>query len=192
MREERNPDPMTYKPRIANLDEMLEHVKGLSGDYAECGVYQGDGAQYIYERMAPGASLWLFDTFSGHGKPSPFDDAVNHPLGRYSDANQEKVRERAPHARIVMGNVMTTLPVLALGWDRKGVKFRFVRVDLDHYIPTKFVIEFFRTRMVPGGIMEFDDYEFSECPGATKAVDEVIGKENVKYPPHWINDGSSI
>ncbi len=66
---------MDHKPRVAMLDDMLASVKNLSGDYAECGVWRGEVAQYISERMAPGTLLWLLDSFLGHAEPSEFDDA---------------------------------------------------------------------------------------------------------------------
>ncbi len=165
------------------LDEMLEAVKGLSGDYAECGVWRGEVAEYIYQRMAPGARLWLFDSFLGHPEPSEFDDAIAHPKGRYADTSMEIVRARCPLAIIVPGFMPGSLYVAA------ETLFRFVRVDVDHYAATKGVIEFFRDKMVPGGIMEFDDYQHSECPGATKAIDEVIGATNIRMPAHWVNCG---
>ena len=163
------------------LDEMLEAVRGLSGDYAECGVWRGEVAEYIYQRMAGGARLWLFDSFLGHPEPSEFDDAIAHPKGRYADTSMEMVRARCPLAIIVPGFMPGSLYVAA------ETMFRFVRVDVDHYAATKGVIEFFRDKMVPGGIMEFDDYQHSECPGATKAIDEVIGAANIRMPAHWVN-----
>jgi len=172
---------MDHKPRVQMLDKMLEAVKGLSGDYAECGVWRGETAKYIYERMDKTATLWLFDSFLGHPEPGPFDDATAHPKGRYADTSFEAVRVLIPEAIIVPGFLPGTLEIAS------DVMFRFVRVDVDHYEATKGVVEFFRNRMVPGGIMEFDDYNHAECPGATKAIDEVIGRENVRMPAHWIN-----
>lgn len=168
-------------PRVSILDNMLDAVKGLSGDYAECGVWRGETAQYISERMALGARLWLFDSFEGHAEPSAFDDATAHPKGRYADTSVEAVRLRCPGAQIVPGFIPESLEIAA------DLMFRFVRVDVDHYLPTKGIVEFFLPRMVPGGIMEFDDYNHSECPGATRAINEIIGADNVKMPAHWVN-----
>lgn len=169
------------KPRVANLDEMLEAVKGLSGDYAECGVWRGEVAQYIYERKAPDATLWLFDSFEGHPEPCEFDDAKAHPKGRYNDNSVEMVQARCPHAIIIPGWMPDSLQAV------KDISFRFVRVDVDHYLTTKYVVEFFLPRMVAGGIMEFDDYNHAECPGATRAINEIIGAANVRMPAHWVN-----
>lgn len=172
---------MDWKPRVSILDNMLEAVRGLPGDYAECGVWRGEVAEYISLRMAPGALLWLFDSFLGHPEPSEFDDRQAHPKGRYADTSIEMVRARCPAAIIVPGFMPGSLEVAA------DTMFRFVRVDVDHYAATKGVIEFFRDKMVPGGIMEFDDYNHNECPGATKAVDETIGRDNVRMPAHWVH-----
>lgn len=169
------------RPRVTNLDEMLEAVKGLSGDYAECGVWRGETAEYIYNRMSQGATLWLFDSFEGHPEPCEFDDAKAHPKGRYVDTSVDQVRWRCPEAKIVKGFMPESFSAI------NGEKFRFVRVDVDHYRSTKAVIEFFLPRMVPGGIMEFDDYRHEECPGATKAIDEIFGAENIRQPAHWVN-----
>ena len=172
---------MDWKPRVSVLDSLLEAVLGLSGDYAEAGVWRGETAEYISRRMAPGARLWLFDSFLGHPEPGEFDDAAAHPKGRYADTSLELVRARCPAAIIVPGFMPDSLEVAA------ETMFRFVRVDVDHYAATKGVIRFFRDRMVPGGIMEFDDYNHNECPGATKAIDETIGKANVLFPAaHWV------
>ena len=50
--------------------------------------------------------------------------------------------------------------------------FCFVHVDVDLFEPTRESIAFFYPRMVPGGVMLFDDYGFVTCPGATRAIDE--------------------
>jgi O-methyltransferase len=162
------------------LDAMLQEVQALpEGDYAECGVWRGEIAEYIAARMAPDATLWLFDSFQGHPEPGEFDDAQAHPKGRYADTSMAAVHARVPHARIVPGWLPATLDVV------QERRFRFVRVDVDHYASTKAITEFFLTHMVPGGIIEFDDYSHDECPGATKAVNEVIGAANILQPPHY-------
>ena len=157
-----------------NLLEILEAVLHLpEGDYAECGVWQGAVAQLIHDASAPNAGIWLFDSFKGHGEPSEFDLPQYHPRGRYANTNFELLQKRCPLATIIEGFIPETLQVASAN------KFRFVHIDLDHYWPTRFASEFFKIRMVPGGIIRFDDYLHGETPGATKAIDEVFGKENI-------------
>ena len=52
--------------------------------------------------------------------------------------------------------------------------FSFVHIDVDIYQPTKDSIEFFYPRLATGGILMCDDYGFSNCPGATQAIDDFL------------------
>ena len=157
-----------------NIFEMLEAVKELrEGDYAECGVYQGFMAEKIAAGMNGIGTLWLFDSFVGHAEPSEFDDPIKHPKGRYADTSPDEIKMKCPKAVIVKGFIPETLCLVNSG------KFRFVHIDLDHYLPTKAACEFFKPRMVAGGIIRFDDYSHGETPGATKAIDEVFGRDNI-------------
>lgn len=156
------------------------------GTYAEVGVYEGNNARLIAQQMDYHSILWLFDSFQGHGEPGPLDDAVNHPKGRYSGNTQEQIRSKVEpilnpkygFCWIIPGFVPETFRHVP-DW----AQFRFVRIDVDHYAPTKASIEFFLPRMVSGGIMEFDDFEASTCDGATAAVREIFGEEAAR---HWV------
>ena len=149
---------------------------------AECGVWQGFSVPRIM-RNYPEAQVWLFDSFQGHGEPSEFDNAEAHPKGKYSDTDFRDIIRRFPKAQVIVGWIPETLECV------KEMQFRFVRIDLDHYWPTKWACAFFRERMELGGIIEFDDYRHPECPGATKAIDEVFGMEKVRKDPwHWLRE----
>ena len=52
--------------------------------------------------------------------------------------------------------------------------FSFVRIDVALYEPTLASLEFFHPRMCPGGIIVCDDYNFTSCPGASRAVDDFL------------------
>jgi len=58
-------------------------------------------------------------------------------------------------------------------------KFCFAYVDSDVYLSIKQCIEFLKNRMVSGGIIMFDDYNYRETPGCNKAVDELLGKDSI-------------
>ena len=49
-----------------------------------------------------------------------------------------------------------------------------VHVDVDLYQPTRDSIDFFYPRLNPGGLFVCDDYGFTTCPGATKAIDDFM------------------
>ena len=51
------------------------------------------------------------------------------------------------------------------------MKFCFVHLDVDLYQPTLDSLTFFYEKMIQGGIILCDDYGFTTCPGAKKAMD---------------------
>jgi len=163
-----------------NLKEMVLASRSLPpGSYAECGVFRGDSAVVIADNLPDGADLWLFDSFEGHGEPCKFDDP-EHPKGRYKDTKPGDVIARLRtdiNVTLVIGYIPHTFRRVPYKLD-----FRFVHIDVDHYEPTKAACEFFLPRMVPGGIIRFDDY--GAVLGATKAIDEVIGRERL-LPSDW-------
>ena len=57
-------------------------------------------------------------------------------------------------------------------------KFSFVYIDGDLYQTTKDSLEFFYSRMVSGGIMMFDDWQWKLCPGVERAVNEFLEDKN--------------
>ena len=62
-------------------------------------------------------------------------------------------------------------------------RFSFVHVDVDLYEPHRDSIEFFWPRLTAGGVMVFDDYGSTYCPGARQAVDEAFAPTDVVESP---------
>ena len=62
-------------------------------------------------------------------------------------------------------------------------RFAFVHIDVDLYQPTLDSVAFFYQRLVPGGIIVCDDYGFTTCPGATRAMDEFMADK----PEHIVH-----
>jgi O-methyltransferase len=144
----------------------LDATKRCNGDIAECGVYKGGTAKILAE-LAPDRPLHLFDTFSGMPDTDPTRDL--HQAGDFADTNIESVRDYLAdnkNVTCVVGLVPDSLEVVR---DRA---FSFVHIDLDIYSAIKSACEFFYPRMQPGGMLLFDDYGYSSCPGARAAVDE--------------------
>lgn len=135
-------------------------------------------AVQIYAAMVPNTNLYLFDSFEGHPEPTETDDRKAHPKGRYSDTSEQSVRDRLnqPNVFIYKGFFPERFDEV------RDLSFRFVNVDCDHYVSTKQCIEFFRPRIVKGGVIRFDDYGVGDCPGATKACHDMGIRES-----YWMN-----
>lgn len=58
-------------------------------------------------------------------------------------------------------------------------RFCFVHFDGAFYETTRDAISFFFPRLVPGGVLLFDDWEWAACPGVKRALPE--GRQETNY-----------
>jgi hypothetical protein len=162
---------------------------------AECGVYKGGSALLIARaiqaaRSAGGPSaveLLLFDTFEGMPDTTGADAQV-HTAGDFGDTSLEavaKVMSPFPFASLHPGLIPASLNGL------EDHRFSFVHIDVDLYRSTLDCLEFFYPRLVPGGIMLFDDYGMTIYEHAEKkAVDEFFALKPEK--PISLTNGQTL
>jgi O-methyltransferase len=156
------------RPRCLWLWRLVKFAARREGDVAEVGVYKG-GTARILARSCPQKSVHLFDTFSGMPEVKPEIDSVQQ--GDFSDTSLESVKDflkDCPNVRFHPG----LFPGTVSGLEKN--RFCFVNIDVDIYTSTKDCLEFFYPRMVPGGVMAFDDYKWKHCAGVKKAIDEFL------------------
>ena len=133
-----------------------------AGLFVEVGVYQGGSAWHLAQvARERDAALHLFDTFTG----TPFADPEDRDqVGSFSDTMLEAVRKAIPDAVFHPGLFPETLPA-------DLVEIAFVHCDCDQYRSVRAVIEHLWPRLVPGGLMVFDD---DNTPGGKHAITEGI------------------
>ncbi|HUI10183.1 MAG TPA: TylF/MycF/NovP-related O-methyltransferase [Bacteroidota bacterium] len=140
----------------------------LGADAAEVGVYRGGTARLIASalRGSP-ARVHLFDTFEGMPATDPSKD--EHRQGDFSDTSLESVQRNLAgldNVAFYPGFFPATAPPV------ESMQFALAHIDVDIYRSVLDCCGFFYPRMVPGGMMVFDDYGFDTCPGAKQGVDE--------------------
>jgi hypothetical protein len=161
------------------LYQLTRLAADIPGDTAECGVFQGASSYLICRAFTEYPNHlrthFIFDSFAGLSEPQRIDgghwtkgfltcdlDAVKRNLHEFPNISWHK------------------------GWipDRFGDaadrRFAFVHIDVDLYQPTLDSIQFFYPRMNEGGIILCDDYGFTTCPGATRAIDEFLSNQPEK------------
>lgn len=150
------------------LWQFAQGCMHLPGAVAEVGVYTGGTALLLSRVMADSAKpLHLFDTFRGMPVVDPAHDL--HRTGDFHDTSEAAVR------RLLAGYPLTQFHVGFFPDTAKGLESEslcFVHVDADIRRSVLDACAFFMPRLVPGGVMVFDDYGFESCPGAKRAVDE--------------------
>lgn len=151
---------------------------------AEVGVYKGGSLKTLAEAF-PSATLFGFDTFEGLPKEH-WDNKEIHNPGEFSDTDIKKVYEfiDRPNVILVKGLFPDT------GKDYRETVFDFVHIDTDFYQSVKQSLKWFWSRMSKGGIIVFDDYEWPNCPGVKKALEE-FGEpihKSANYQAYIINE----
>jgi O-methyltransferase len=177
------------------LDRLVRLCALMDGDMAELGVYKGGGALVIGRALrearasmgVPAPKLYLFDSFEGM-PPTSGHDAKVHAQGDFGDTSVEavaKVMAPFPFAILRKGYIPDSLKGL------ENEKFSFVHCDLDLYKSTIDSLHFFYGRLVPGGVMLFDDYGIRIYENAEKkAVDEFFADKPEK--PISLANGQTV
>ena len=154
--------------RLQVLHQFACAARPLAGAVAEVGVHRGGSALLLAEVFAgTGKALRLFDTFTGIPEQAEAIDL--HRAGDFADTSLAAVRQLLagyPRVRFHPG----LFPATATG-PSAGARYCFVHVDADLYRSVADCCAFFHPRLVPGGMIVFDDYGFPSCPGVRQAVD---------------------
>lgn len=157
--------------------DTFEKLKSLvpEGIVAEVGVYKG-GSLKVLGQLFDDRLVLGFDTFSGLPKEQWVESEIHEPE-EFNDTTFEDVQEflsDCPNIVLIKGLFPES------GEQYQGMRFSLVHLDTDFYLSTKLSLEWFWPRMLPGGIIVFDDYQWENCPGIVKVLDEVaIGQYKV-------------
>lgn len=152
------------RDRFLSIYCHLQQCRSLEGDIAEVGVYKG-GTSVGMALIAPEKRLHLFDTFEGLYEPH-FEE--HHRKGEFGDTSVDEVRHLFSPSHDV---------AIHQGWfpnsvspELEGSSYCFVHVDGAFYETTRDAVTFFFPRLVSGGVMLFDDWEWPVCPGVKRAL----------------------
>ena len=170
------------KPRKSyNLYTEIQEIKDLPGSTAEIGVFEGRTSRFIH-KLLPTKTHYVYDTFCGVQGANPNIDT--HINGDFA-ASLELVK-----SVIDMENVEYRVGFFPDSFTEHDEKFCFVHSDTDTYIGTKSTLDYFCSRMVPGGKIVFDDYQWHKCAGVEKALLEFKEKDTEFIHKEFINEGT--
>lgn len=159
--------------RMWLLTSLAQQCQRLSGNFAEFGTWRGGCAYMILSRTKVAAEhrFFLFDTFAG----IPPDKLTGHErdqgfAGKLSDTSVEYVDNLLarwrPRYQLCPGDIFDTLGVVDVG------ELSFAHIDMNAMAPSKAALEFAYARMLPGGIIVFDDYGWTSCRDQRAMIDE--------------------
>ena len=151
-----------------NLRALDERV--IPGALAELGVYKGNSAKILHI-VSPARKLYLFDTFEG------FDSRDVNAESQQLPVNDQAFKDTSLEAvQAFVG--MDQKIVYCKGWFpdtaamvETGEKFALVHIDCDLGQAVAAALEFFYSRMSPGGLIIVHDYSSGWWKDVKPAVD---------------------
>lgn len=193
--------------KLLHRFEHFMNIKDLPGDIVEIGVFKGSGiatfSKFI-EIFCPNSNKKIigFDIFD--------TDEANDVLNNDSDLDKESmnmVYDRVNSEELSLSAVRDRLSNMNISEDKymlmsgdvefsiqtfldnnPGFRISMLYIDVDLDRPTYFALKYFWDRILPGGVILFDEFEyhkFSESNG----VEKFLREKNVDFnlrSTNWI------
>jgi O-methyltransferase len=150
------------------------HCVQLEGDFVECGAYTGVGVKTVVDYLGGSAFpkiFWAYDLFEHDSS------MLNHSMPEHGAGLYESVREKFaayPQVRVIKGLIPDSF---ALGCPDR---IAYLHIDLNQAPAEIAALDALFDRMVPGGVLILDDYEWAGIYRKQK-LDEDVWFEARKY-----------
>ena len=176
--------------RFLYFYRLFQRIEGLDGDVVECGVWRGRSLLWlsIFAREEQrGRKVWGFDTFEGFPAPTGEDQSTRRvESGELSDTSIPYVSNLLLRAGLDRPFVTSQITLIQGLFQASLSKYRgegiaFLNLDVDLHDSYRTCLEQLYPRVVPGGVVVFDEYlntkEHIKFPGAQRAIDEYLGQD---------------
>lgn len=200
-------DDLKLTGKFLHRFEHFLNVKDLPGDIVEIGVFKGSGMSSFMkfiEIYCPNSNkkvigFDIFDTAEADAVLNSDSDADKENMGvvynrvDHSDLTMESVMARLGETKIssdkyklVKGDVQYSIPKFLE--ENKGFRISLLYIDVDLDRPTYYSLKYLWDRILPGGVILFDEYEyhkFSESSGVERFLKEVGLNFDIKST-NWV------
>jgi O-methyltransferase len=160
--------------RCFELWSLVKRQRNLEGDLLEVGVWRG-GTGCLTARAAQDdrypSTVYLCDTFQGVVKAGANDP--DYKGGEHQNTSIEIVNQLIEKTAVRNVRVLPGIFPDETGASVSERRFKFVHIDVDVYDSARGVFDWIWPRVVPGGIVVFDDFGFPSCEGVTRLAYEI-------------------
>jgi hypothetical protein len=150
------------------------HCVQLDGDFVECGAYTGVGVKTVMDYLGGTSfpkNFWAYDIFEHD------DSMLNHSMPEHGKNLFQRVKnkfEEYPNARVIKGLIPDVFN------DGCPQQISYLHIDLNQAVAEVAALEVLFDRMVPGGILILDDYEWAGMYRDQKLTEDLWFEER-KY-----------
>ncbi len=131
------------------------HCVQLDGDFVECGAYTGVGMKTVIDYLGGKSfpkTFWGYDAFEHDAS------MLNHPMPELGSGLFDRVRKKFaayPQVKVMKGLIPRVFA------DGCPERIAYLHIDLNQAPAEVAALDHLFERMVPGGILILDDYEWS-------------------------------
>ena len=142
------------------------HCVQLEGDFVECGCYTGVGIKTVVDYLGGTAfpkNFWGYDIF----KHDP--SMANHSMPEHGEGLYERVRKKFsayPQVKLIEGMIPQVFEKDC------PERIAYLHIDLNQAPAEIAALEHLFDRLVPGGMLILDDYEWSGYYRAQKLAED--------------------
>ena len=163
--------------RCWELWQLVGQTTKLSGSLIEVGVWRGGTGALIAsaaKKNAIATPLYLCDTFRGVVKAGVHDSAYKG--GEHANTSIPTVEALMRSLGLSNYRILEGIfPDATSHLIPENERFRFCHIDVDVYESARDIFDWIWNRLVPGGLVVYDDYGFEVCPGITRLVNDQMG-----------------
>jgi O-methyltransferase len=160
--------------RCYELWQLVEQSAKLpSGALLQVGVWRGGTGALLAKRaqmLDIRDPVYLCDTFTGVVKASSRDTL--YVGGEYADADVEQVQGLVDSLGLKRVEILTGIFPDDTADQIRNQTFRLCHIDVDVYQSASDIVDWLWPRLVPNGIVVFDDYGMHGCEGIIRFLEE--------------------
>ena len=162
--------------RCYELWQLCGQISALNpGDILEVGVWRGGTGCLLARRALDtnlGGTVFLCDTFTGVAKAGGRDSA--YVGGEHADTSAATVLDLVRRMGLSNVEILEGIFPDATAHRIADRRFRFCHIDVDVYESASQTFDWVWRRLVPGGIVVFDDYGWKHFQNHKESIDRWI------------------
>jgi len=190
--------PPIYRQSLGRLiyfQRMFDRVRDIPGDLVECGVSIGTGIlnwSLLTELSGVDRTIIGFDSFEGFPASTEIDRKRDGDFqtqrGDYSSP-PELVLKTLADGRVSADFIRTKVRLVRGFFDQTlphyDGRIALLHLDCDLYDSYVTCLTALYDKVVPGGLILFDEYEDATFPGARPAIDEFFANRPEKITRYF-------
>jgi hypothetical protein len=184
--------------RYMSLYELYKATLGIAGHIAEVGVYRG-GVSLLFAKLmllhephtitqVHGFDWWRDPSDPVEGGASEVERGPDYEYSEPYDRIMQLIAVQGLQRWAVMHRLNVQTELEAFFAEHTHLQFKLVFLDAGDYDTVSRSIREFWPRLLPGGIMIFDQFNHEVAPGESRAVRELLPEDAVirAFPHGWM------